>query len=217
MPIMGFIGTVIGVSAAVASLGGSLESASDISVVKDSLNQVFAGLGTAFDTTLLALVMSLFVKIPTSALQKSEEDLVTWVDEYCNENLLKRLNDGREGLGSVQESGGDANTTAVRRAVQSAMSAYQDEWKAQVAEMQRMAGDLQSTLNGLGNHAESIQKQMAESVDGTSQAVQKHFAGLERGLNGLNSVLQRLGEQQVVIQQVEAPRRGWFGRKNKES
>ena len=54
-------------------------------------------LGVAFDTTLLALVLSLFVKIPQSALQKSEEDLVTWVDEYCNENLLKRLNDGREG------------------------------------------------------------------------------------------------------------------------
>jgi biopolymer transport protein ExbB/TolQ/phage FluMu protein Com len=113
LPIMGFIGTVIGVSAAVASLGGSLESASDISVIKDSLNDVFAGLGTAFDTTLLALVLSLFVKIPASALQKNEEDLVTWVDEYCNENLLKRLNDGQEG-GGGREPGESTDSSAVR-------------------------------------------------------------------------------------------------------
>jgi len=211
LPIMGFIGTVIGVSAAVASLGGSLESASDISVVKNSLNAVFAGLGTAFDTTLLALVMSLFVKIPASALQKSEEDLVTWVDEYCNENLLKRLNDGNEGGAEAGEKS-SSDTVAVRRAVESVMSAYQEQWKAQVAEMGQMAADLQKTLNELGNHAQSIQKQMAQSIDGTGQAVQTHFAGIERGLVSLNRVLGKLGEQQVVIQQVEKPRRRWFRR-----
>ena len=46
-------------------------------------------------TTLIALVMSLIVMFPTSSLQKMEEDLLNWVDEYCNENLLKRLDDGR--------------------------------------------------------------------------------------------------------------------------
>jgi hypothetical protein len=43
-----------------------------------------------------------------------------------------------------------------------------------------------------------------------------HFANLERGLNGLNQVLERLGEQQVVVQQVEKPRRRWFSRRSKE-
>ena len=50
LPILGFIGTVIGISAAVAGLAGSLENASDISAIKGALNDVFAGLGTAFDT-----------------------------------------------------------------------------------------------------------------------------------------------------------------------
>jgi hypothetical protein len=68
----------------------------------------------------------------------------------------------------------------------------------------------------LGNHAESIQQQVAESINGTSQAVEKHFAGLERGLTGLNTVLQQLGERQVVVQQVERPRRRWFRRANGE-
>ena len=209
MPILGFIGTVIGVSYAVTSLGGSLEDASDISKVKESLNKVFEGLGTAFDTTLLALVLSLFVKIPASALQKNEDDLVTWVDEYCNENLLKRLNDGREGA-AEQERGFDP--TVFHKAADEAMAAHQAEWKAQMEEMGRVAGQLQDTLTGLGERAQDIQKQMASSIDGTSKAVKNNFAGIERGLSGLNDVLERLGEQQVVIRQVK-PRRRWFSRR----
>lgn len=209
MPIMGFIGTVIGVSYAVSSLGGSLENASDISVVKDSLNKVFEGLGTAFDTTLLALVLSLFVKIPASTLQKNEEDLVTWVDEYCNENLLKRLNDGREGV-VEQERGFDP--AVFHKAANEAMAAHQSEWKAQMEEMSRVAGQLQDTLTGLGGRAGDIQQQMSKSINGASKAVRDHFAGIERGLSGLNDVLERLGEQQVVIRQVK-PRRRWFSRR----
>jgi biopolymer transport protein ExbB/TolQ len=206
LPIMGFIGTVIGISSAVAYLAGSLESANDISAIKESLKDVFAGLGVAFDTTLLALVLSLFVKIPTSALQKAEEDLVTWVDEYCNENLLKRLNDRREG-GAERGAGSDGSE--LRQAVKSVMS----EWDAKMAEMGRQSVEIQQTLASLASRADAIQKDMAESINGTGQAVQLHFANLEKGLNGLNRVLERLGEQQVIVQQVEKPRRGWFSRR----
>ena len=70
MPILGFIGTVMGVSTAVSGLSATLENASDVSAVTSSMKSVFGGLGTAFDTTLLALIMSMLVKIPTSALQR---------------------------------------------------------------------------------------------------------------------------------------------------
>lgn len=204
LPIMGFIGTVIGVSAAVSSLGGSLEEASDISVVKDSLNSVFAGLGTAFDTTLLALVMSLFVKIPASALQKTEEDLVTWVDEYCNENLLKRLKDGGENA-VPSEGPGDANL--FRREIELLMKAHQ-------VELSRLVAQFQDSLSELGQQALANQNEMVKTVHVSSQAFQAHYTGLEKGLSSLSGVLERLGEQQVLVQQVEKPKRRWFGRSN---
>ena len=72
LPILGFIGTVMGVSQAVASLGTGMNSGG-MDGMKESLNTVFGGLGTAFDTTLLALIMSMLVKIPASALQKSAQ------------------------------------------------------------------------------------------------------------------------------------------------
>jgi len=203
LPIMGFIGTVIGVSAAVASLGGSLEDASDISVVKDSLNSVFAGLGTAFDTTLLALVMSLMVKLPASALQKSEEDLVTWVDEYCNENLLKRLNDG--GASSAQ-SNGQVDTVLLRKELGAMMSTHQGE-------MENLVAQFQGTMEELGQQALTNQSDMLNSVHGSSKAFLSHYTGLEKGLTSLSDVLERLGEKQVLVQQVEKPKRSWFRRR----
>ncbi len=267
LPIMGFIGTVIGVSSAVASLAGSLESATDITAVKDSLKDVFGGLGVAFDTTLLALVLSLLVKIPQSALQKSEEDLVTWVDEYCNENLLKRLNDGREGGGAATAG---SEPEGFRKMIEATLASHQadlENWSAklekigsqltsQVAEvwtqlhqqmharmaettskmqqqqerdaaellkqyeqrlteLTRVASVVQEGLSTLGDRAHQIQQEMAASINGTGEALEGHFAGIERGLSGLNGVLEKLGEQTIVVQQVQPPRSSWFGGKRR--
>ncbi len=208
LPIMGFIGTVIGVSTAIAGLAGSLENASDVSAIKGALNNVFAGLGTAFDTTLLALVLSLMVKVPCSALQKSEEDLITWVDEYCNENLLKRLNDRREGgaqRSGMGTSGVDPNV--IRDVFSAAMSVYHDQWNKQVTEMNQASRELQKSFTAISANTSKLQIESLQS----GKALQKHFAGLERGLAELSGVLEKLGAQQVVVQQVPAKQRGWFG------
>ena len=210
LPIMGFIGTVIGVSTAIAGLAGSLENASDVSAIKGALNNVFAGLGTAFDTTLLALVLSLMVKVPCSALQKSEEDLVTWVDEYCNENLLKRLNDRREGgaqRGGIGTSGVDPKI--IRDVFSAAMSVYHDQWNKQVTEMNQASRELQKSFTAISANTSKLQIESLQS----GKALQKHFSGLERGLAELSGVLEKLGGQQVIVQQVPGKRRGLFGGK----
>ena len=93
IPILGFIGTVVGISDAVGGFAGELGASNDISALKDKLGGVTAGLGVAFDTTLLALVMSVLVMFPTSVLQSKEEGLLTAIDDYTNENFLKRLDD----------------------------------------------------------------------------------------------------------------------------
>jgi biopolymer transport protein ExbB/TolQ len=91
IPILGFIGTVLGISDAVSSFGGEMGAAADIEVIKEQLGQVTGGLSEAFDTTLVSLIFSLWVMFPTSVMQKNEEDLLNKVDEYCNEYFLKRL------------------------------------------------------------------------------------------------------------------------------
>jgi biopolymer transport protein ExbB/TolQ/DNA-directed RNA polymerase subunit RPC12/RpoP len=238
IPILGFIGTVIGIGAAVESFSSDLDGAK-LEELKESLNSVTGGLATAFDTTLVALVMSMLVMFPASSMQKSEEDLLNWVDEYCNENLLKRLDDGR--LGADRGAGG-GSPLDVKRAIDAAMAAHHAEIKAwtkkleaiggtltnQVAqgwqriqeqhltraqELERMAGQFQTNIAGMSQSAETTQQQVAENMRQSAESINAYVAELERGLRGLSEVLAELGQQQVLIQQ--APRRGWFSGRRK--
>ncbi len=163
IPILGFIGTVIGISAAVGGFSGSLEQAQDISVLKDSLNNVTGGLATAFDTTLIALVMSMLVMFPSSSMQKSEEDLLNSVDEYCNENLLKRLNDGQDtGL----QPGSGINSLALRRAVNAAMAPHHAELQTWPEKLQAIGSTLtDEAVKGWGDINDRVNEQIKQRQD----------------------------------------------------
>ena len=91
VPILGFIGTVIGIGAAVGGFSESVGAAVDIDVMKESIGNVTGGLGIAFDTTLIALVMSILIMFPASSLQKAEEDFLAAVEDYTDEQLVVRL------------------------------------------------------------------------------------------------------------------------------
>jgi len=104
VPTLGFIGTVIGIGAAVAGFSATLEAASSLDGMKESIGLVTGGLGVAFDTTLLALVMSILIMFPANAVQRFEEAFLGEVDDYCAEYLIPRLYD---------ESTTDADEAAV--------------------------------------------------------------------------------------------------------
>jgi len=228
IPILGFIGTVQGISEAVGGFSGSLEAAKDISVLKASLNEITTGLAVAFDTTLVALVMSLLVMFPMSSLQKSEEDLLNWVDEYCNENLLKRLHDDVPASVETDAEGRPKPRPAweaddeIRVAVQHAMAGEQGQMlqlvqslASRVAELQnRQVGELDKAIVGITDRAERTQDEIARSLMDSSARVQKYFESLERSIASLNVALHYLGERQVVIQ---SPRRSWWPFGKRES
>ncbi len=118
IPILGFIGTVIGLSDAIGMFKGvmSPEAAKDPTLLMKSMGGVTAGLATAFDTTLLALIYSIILSMPMSSLQKLEEDNLTNVDAYCNENFLPRLNDGSNTAGGDMGALADVLSASITRA-----------------------------------------------------------------------------------------------------
>ncbi len=274
IPTMGFIGTVLGISLAVTELSGAL-GGGDLDKLTSSLQGMFSGLGTAFNTTLVALVMSMIIKFPLSSLQRSEEGVLNWVDEYCNENLIRRLNDGREKAEDKPQSPYD--TKVFRRAVEEAMAAQQGELEAwvkklelvgqtiteqtskgwdeingkilnsqeettykllevvnaktidmqkrqeeqqtlmqdQLNQMQEVAAQLQSTLGQLASASVDSHIKVNETMTDTSERLEKYLGGVEQGLSGLTEVLNKLGNETVVVQQVETANGsgggGWFG------
>lgn len=226
IPILGFIGTVIGISAAVGGFSTTLEASDDVNALKESLKGVTGGLGTAFDTTLVALVMSMMVMFPTSSMKKAEEDLLNWVDEYCNENLLKRLNDGRD-RASPAASG--SPPVDVQKAVNAAMAEHQAAFQAWTRKLEAIGkvvtkevadGMKEVAHNEKSLHQEKVDRlnevgEMTGSMRSAAESLADYCNNLQTGLTSLSTVLERLGEQQVVVQQVERPRRKrLFGRRN---
>lgn len=191
IPILGFIGTVIGISGAVSGFSGSLDQAQDLAILKTSLNDVTGGLATAFDTTLVALVMSLLVMFPASSMQKAEEDLLNWVDEYCNENLLKRLKDGdRATEGSGVLVGGSSQSSLELRAwvkkieaVGNAITQQMVEgWSSIDKQLQAKHTAQVEQMKHAMSELARVQVQVAESMTGAAQSLDKSLSGLREGV-----------------------------------
>ena len=91
IPLLGFIGTVIGISGAVSGFSGFLENSGDVEQIKEGIGQVTSNLGLAFDTTLLALFLSVLVMIPLVLVERYESDLLLGIDVFISDKLIPRL------------------------------------------------------------------------------------------------------------------------------
>ena len=221
IPIMGFIGTVLGISTAIAGLAGGMGGMSEMSAdLMSQLTKVTVGLGVAFDTTLVALCMSIILSFPAAGMQKAEEDLLTEVDEYCMENLLKRLSDA----GGVSDVAG--NTRALVNALAPALAENQQDLlqelravgegmaegqarQLELVERTTAAIEAQRAVveQKVGEMADHLETSAAHTLEKTSERVQVSFQVLADGMKELNKVLRELDGKQVKIEK----KRRWFG------
>ncbi|ACK72472.1 hypothetical protein PCC7424_4099 [Gloeothece citriformis PCC 7424] len=91
IPLLGFIGTVVGISQAVNGFSGFLEQSGDVEQIKEGIGTVTSGLAVAFDTTLLALLLSVLVMIPLVLVERYESRLLLSIDIFINDQLLPRF------------------------------------------------------------------------------------------------------------------------------
>jgi biopolymer transport protein ExbB/TolQ len=82
IPSVGFIGTVRGIGAALAQANRAVEG--DITGVTQNL-------GVAFNSTFIALIISIVLMFFIHQLQLAQERLVLDTESYCDENLIARL------------------------------------------------------------------------------------------------------------------------------
>ena len=116
IPTFGFIGTVVGISSALRNIftgsgavaGAAADQASADSILAQAniaagaaadnvdLQAVTTELGLAFNTTLVALILSAFLVFLLHVVQKREEESVNLAGNYCLRNLINRLYTGRD-------------------------------------------------------------------------------------------------------------------------
>jgi len=91
IPVLGFIGTVQGLSAAIGGFSDVLSKSTDIEQIKVALQGVTGGLATAFLTTFQALVLALIIQLWLVYLKKSEEEFLDACGDYCLRQVVNRL------------------------------------------------------------------------------------------------------------------------------
>ena len=91
IPIFGFIGTVQGLSSAVGGFADFLQGAAELSAIKGAIADVTIGLGVAFDTTFLALILVAIVQFPLASIMRNESALFGDIDVFLDESFVARL------------------------------------------------------------------------------------------------------------------------------
>lgn len=92
IPILGFIGTVIGLSGAIGGFGAVLSAdVSAVSSLKDSLIPVTGNLSVAFDTTFVALVLAMVIQLAMTLLRRQEDLFFDSCRDYVHVNVISLL------------------------------------------------------------------------------------------------------------------------------
>ena len=91
IPILGFIGTVTGLSGAIGGFGAVLNTNTEAASLRESLTPVTANLGVAFDTTLVALLLAMALQMLMTLLRKKEESFLDECRDYAHIMVISRL------------------------------------------------------------------------------------------------------------------------------
>ncbi|MEM9186611.1 MAG: MotA/TolQ/ExbB proton channel family protein, partial [Planctomycetota bacterium] len=85
VPLLGFLGTVIGITDAIAGLSINPEQ------LEASLGPVIAGLSSAFSTTALALALSIVLVFSKLVVERLEDSLLVETGRRCEQEMIGRF------------------------------------------------------------------------------------------------------------------------------
>lgn len=191
IPLLGFIGTVLGLSGAIGGFSGALAQSTgggseNMNMLMDSLGTVTAGLGTAFDTTLLGLLYSIILMIPSSLLQKIEDDNLNHIDAFCTETLMPRLNDGSNAAGGDMSAFMDAMVIAFNHAQSQYLSGINHASKMieeQSRNMESRSDENQKIIR------ESFAKSVSELSESTKGSIDQMLKNAEASVGKLTGAM----------------------------
>jgi biopolymer transport protein ExbB/TolQ len=171
LPVIGFIGTVEGISKALMNISLVLPMVKNLDGFMSNLTSVTSALQVAFDSTLLALFLSAALMLVQTLVYKRSEDLLGRVDRWVVEMVLPKV-------GSTQEH---PLAAGVSEALAPHLEAMRRDLVEALEPATRSIRELCDRMgDGLGPHVERF----ALSVDQLPTAL----AGLHEGAQAINRV-----------------------------
>jgi biopolymer transport protein ExbB/TolQ len=200
IPVLGFLGTVVGLSLGMVRFPELAKSGQSIDALKDILKGFAASLSVAFDTTLLALAYTVVVVLFTSMLRHSEESFVSDVDHKARMLIMKlarieRPNEPAALSASPVQASVEDFRVRIEQLFSDHLAHWMKTWQTQV----------------LGTIGESLEKLGVQSADQAAKiggALSSNGVEMLRKLDELKSVLSTPPVYQVTVHPVEAKRHG---------
>jgi biopolymer transport protein ExbB/TolQ len=183
LPVIGFIGTVEGISKALMNISLVLPMVKDLDGFMSNLTSVTSALQVAFDSTLLALFLSAALMLVQTLVHRRSEDQLARVDRWVVERALPKMGAMAEhplaaGMAEALAPHLEAMRVEVAKALEPATRA--------LVELSARMGE------GLGPHVDRF----ALSVDRLPEAL----SGFHQGA----SALSRLGDELSVLGGLDA-------------
>lgn len=126
MPMLGFLGTVLGISQTLSQL----DTATLASQQGDAMNQLTAGLNIAFDTTAIALVLTVISMFVQFAISRLEQSILSQIDSDAADCLIPYLSadpfDAQDNLLAPVREALDGVLAGVRQLVTEQASLWSD-------------------------------------------------------------------------------------------
>ncbi|HPM84511.1 MAG TPA: MotA/TolQ/ExbB proton channel family protein [Candidatus Anammoximicrobium sp.] len=204
-PMLGFLGTVVGITHAL----GDLDPQELATNIQKAMEGLLSGLYVAFDTTALALTLSMVLMFIQFLFDRVETQALSLVDTQANEMLVGRFQEvgaGRDPyLASVERMSGrvlQASEDLVRRQAEiweRTIQAADERWGQLVLSA---GGQVQSALQGalehsLQNHAAELAKVERDA----GERAARRWEQLQIALSE-NARIMR-GQQEEMVRQAE--------------
>lgn len=165
-PMLGFLGTVMGITQAL----GDLDPAQLASDVQNAMKGLLAGLYVAFDTTALALMLSMVLMFIQFLIERFETQILSAVDIRASEELIGRF----EQLGASHDphvASIERMGQAVIHAVETLVHRQADVWKETIGAAHNQWSRL------VGTSTEQVQAALSSSLQ---QSLKLHAAEMAK-------------------------------------
>ncbi len=212
LPVIGFIGTVEGISKALMNISRVLPMVKNLDGFLTNLTSVTAALQIAFDSTLLALFLSAALMLVQTLVFRRSEDLLARVDRWVVEHVLPQA--GRENpvsarlvevIGPQLDRLADRLVQVLQPAVQSLELQCEklgESLKSPVAQFAREVERLPDALNSFRAGADTIGRVGAdlEAIGSASESLRRGVASLAR----IETALDQMPRAEVQLAEIKA-------------
>ncbi len=207
LPVIGFIGTVEGISKALANISVVLPMVKDLDGFMNNLTSVTSALQIAFDSTLLALFLSATLMFVQTTMLRRAEDLLSRIDRWIVDAAIMPLSTVARAGGSIDlgpESEEQQRWDALLESVDEIARALGVGLGPQTERLQVAIDRLATGLSGL----DSATQRLADAGSAGQQLARLTDAGLRSGktLERIESVVEGLAQRSRADSALESLR-----------